>query len=479
MRERNWTSVSAALGALLTAAVVHAQCVQTSKPISLPAVFPSLVAGPIASTGSTLGLAKSDTSVSSPAIFFAIFDGNLNQTTPDHQVAAASLNGPGALFWTGTEFDLFYLRPDYTLVLQRIDASGNPISTPTPMPHSWSSNDEFDVAWSPTLNAYTVAHFVTLGFDPGLWLSVVTPTGTVVSDLNLSFFPGSPANPRVGPLPDGTVAVLWSRPNTTPPSTFLALANPTTRTFKIVVISNRAISNPRIATNGSAILMVFTSPLTSGGTELRYALVDTSGTVLKADSSLMTGTGIDIAPLSLMWNPTLSEWALVYSDANVGFTVFPGETRLRRFASPTGTFSDTLLSPDPLHNRMNAPFPIVFMNNGYVGSIQRVISQTAGSESYLVKLCPFFVTATATPPVARQFVPVTFSASASGGTPGFSFSWQFGDNDIAQGTVVQHVYQLTGTYTVTLTGTDAAGATSITRISVVVTTGGRQRSARH
>ncbi len=475
MRERNWTSASAALVALLAAAVVHAECVQTSKPISLPAVFPSLVAGPIASTGSTLGVAKSDTSTSSPAIFFAIFDNSLNQIGADHQVATASLNGASALFWTGTEFGLFYLRPDYTLVLQRIDASGNPVGTPTPMPHSWSSNDEFDVAWSPALNAYTVAHFVTLGFDLGVWLSVVTPTSTVASDVNVSFFPGSPENPRVAPLPDGNVAVLWSRP----PNTFLGLVNPTTRTFKVVVISNRAISNPRIATNGSSILMVFTSPLTSGGTELRYALVDTSGTVLKADSSLMTGAGIDIAPLSLMWNPTLSEWALVYSDANVGFGVFPGETRLRRFASPTGTFSDTLLSPDPLHNRMNAPFPIVFINNGYVGSIQRVISQTAGSESYLVKLCPFFVTASAAPPVAHQFVPVTFSGSASGGTPGFTFSWQFGDNDSAQGAVVQHVYQLPGTYTVTLTGTDSAGATSITRINVVITAGGRQRSARH
>jgi PKD domain-containing protein len=479
MRERIWTRVSAALVALLMAAVVHAQCVQTSKPISLPAVFPSLVAGPIASTGSTLGLAKSDTSTSSPAIFFAIFDSNLNQITLDRQVAATSLNGPSALFWTGTEFGLFYLRPDYTLVLQRVDGSGNPIGTPTPMPHSWSSNDEFDMAWSPALNAYTVAHFVTLGFDLGLWLSVVTPTSAVVSDLNLSVFAGSPANPRVAPLPDGTVAVLWSRPTITPPITFMGLVNPTTRTFKIVAITNRAISNPRIATNGSSILMVFTSPLTSGGTELRYALVDTLGTVLKADSSLMTGSGIDIAPLSLIWTPTLSEWALVYSDANVGFGVFPGETRLRRFASPTGTFSDTQLSPDPLHNRMNAPFPIVFINNGYVGSIQRVISSTAGSESYLVKLCPFFVTATANPPVAHQFIPVTFSASASGGTPGFSFSWQFGDNDSAQGTVVQHFYQLPGTYTVTLTGTDAAGATSITRINVVITTGGRLRSARH
>src|SRR5712691_212400 len=136
MRERNWTSVSAALVALLTAAVVHAQCVQTSKPISLPAVFPSLVAGPIASTGSTLGVAKSDTSTSSPAIFFAIFDNSLNQIGADHQVATASLNGASALFWTGTEFGLFYLRPDYTLVLQRIDASGNPVGTPTPSPTS-------------------------------------------------------------------------------------------------------------------------------------------------------------------------------------------------------------------------------------------------------------------------------------------------------------------------------------------------------
>ncbi len=482
MRERNGTRVVAALLVLLTASAVRSQCVQTSKAISQPAAFPSLVAGPIANSGSSIGLAKSDTSFSLPPVYFAVFDYNFNQITTDRQVAPASINGPYALFWTGTEFGLFYLRTDYTLILQRIDGSGSPIGTPIAMPHPWSSNDHFDVAWSPALNGYTVAHLVTfgVGFDTGLFLSVIASDGAVVRDTSVDPFASPRSNPRVLALSDGTVGVLWTPTTSNPPITQLALANLGTGTVKLVEITSRTISEPRLATNGSAILIVYASALTGGGSELRYSLVSTSGTLLTADAALLKGSGIDVLPLSLMWNPTLSEWALVYTDASLGLSVFPGETRLRRFASPTGLVSDTLLSPDPLRSRMNAPFPILFMNGGYVGTIQRVISLAVGSESYLVRLCPFFVTAAANPSIGRPFVPVTFSATPSGGTPGFSYAWQFGDNDSASGAVVHHAYVLPGIYTVTLSGSDASGAVSTARITVLITTsGGRQRSAKH
>jgi hypothetical protein len=479
MREWHWLRVTGAALLLLTAAGVRAQCVQTAQSISQPGVFPSRMAGPIVANGSILGLAKSDTGTSTPAIFFATIDGSFNQITGDKQVASASINGATALFWTGSEFGLFYLRPDYTLILQRIDPSGNTIGAPISMPHSWSSNDEFDVAWSPALNAYVVAHFVTLGFDLGVSLTTVSPIGTAIYDTILTVFAASPANPRVVPLPDGTIGVLWSRSTIPPPISFLAIVNTVARTVKVTSISNRALSSPRVATSGTEILIIYASPLTGGGSELRYVLADANANILTPDSGLTTGSGLDIAPQSLIWNPTLSEWALVYVDAPIGFNAFPGDSRLRRFASPSGAASDTLLSPDPIHSRLAAPFPIVFMNNGYVGSIQRVNSQAGGSESYLVRLCPFLVMATANPSVARPFVPVTLSASPSGGTPGYSFRWQFGDNDSATGATVQHRYSAAGTYTVTLSGTDAAGATSINRIVVLITTAGRVHAVRH
>ena len=100
-------------------------------------------------------------------------------------------------------------------------------------------------------------------------------------------------------------------------------------------------------------------------------------------------------------------------------------------------------------------------NGGYIGSIQTITSRSLGSESYLVKLCPFFVTAAANPAVNHGFTPITFTANPSGGTPAYTFNWEFGDNDSGQGQVVQHIYRTPGTYVATLTARDAAGATVI------------------
>ena len=49
------------------------------------------------------------------------------------------------------------------------------------------------------------------------------------------------------------------------------------------------------------------------------------------------------------------------------------------------------------------------------------------------------------------------------------FSWQFGDNQVATGSQVQHTYASAGTFTVTLTVTDSLGTTATTSQSVHVT----------
>jgi hypothetical protein len=244
-------------------------------------------------------------------------------------------------------------------------------------------------------------------------------------------------------------------------------------------VSERNVTAATAASDGKTILMIFSSNTSGGGTELRYAQYDTNLSRITGDSSFLAGTGMDIVPSQLMWNPALAEWVLTYFDAPLGIASFAREMRIRRFTSVSATPSDTLLSSDPIHSRLVAPYPIVFLNGAYIASIQRVISRAEGSESYLVKLCPFFVTATADRPLVRPFVPVTFTASASGGKPAYTYEWQFGDNDSARGTVVQHVYQNPGTYTVTLTGTDAAGAVSITKTTVQVTVVTRLRAVRH
>jgi len=466
----------AVLAVFFTAAMVRAQCVSTVQPISQPFSFPNHAAGPIATDGTILGLAKNDTSTSSPAIFFAEFDANLNQITAERSITASSINGATHLFWADSEFGLFYQRTDATAMLQRIDRAGNPNGSPIPMPHTWSFNDEFDVTWNHALSTYAVVHSVTFGLDRGLWLSLISREGNVLTDVAITSFEAYPAQPRVAAFANGTVGVVWARSGPSP-ATFMTLVSGTALNESDV--TERQVIRPRMASDGNSILFIFTSPKTGGGTELRYVIVNAAGTIKTADSSLMSGSGSDIAASSLIWNPTLAEWALVYIDATIGLNVF-ADTRLRRFASiGSSSQSDTLLSPDPLHSRLSAPFPIVFLANGYVASIQQIGPDAQGSESYLVRLCPFVATAKADHPTWRPFAPVTFTATGSGGTPGYAFQWQFGDNESATGTVVQHSYNVLGTYTVTLTGTDAAGAKSVTKITVTITTIGRQRTVHH
>jgi PKD repeat protein len=51
--------------------------------------------------------------------------------------------------------------------------------------------------------------------------------------------------------------------------------------------------------------------------------------------------------------------------------------------------------------------------------------------------------------------PVTFAASASGGTSPYSFGWSFGDGSTGSGSSVTHAYSSSGSYTVTMTVDDS------------------------
>src|SRR2546422_153998 len=65
-------------------------------------------------------------------------------------------------------------------------------------------------------------------------------------------------------------------------------------------------------------------------------------------------------------------------------------------------------------------------------------------------------------------LPVTFTANASGGTSPYNYSWDFGDRATATGASATHSYVLPGTYTVTLTVTDANGQTVTTSQTITV-----------
>jgi len=480
MRKRNSLHAIAAIALLVTAGVARAQCVPAVRAISQPSAFPNLVAGPVATTGSIIGVAKSDTTTGAPAVFFSTYNTDLNPLTADRQIADSSAKIV-ALLWNGSEFGLFYQLPNYILMLQRIDTNGNSIGAAVSIVnHPWGGEDEVDVIWSPSRGAYGVARTVTNGPDRGVWMTVVSPAGSVVADSQLTLFFNIPAVPRAAALPGGAFAATWIR-NGGP--LFLSIV-PASGFGPSFSVSDRTVTSAQVASDGNTIMVIFSSTTIVGmvtGTELRSSQFDLSGNRLTPDAPFLTGSGTDVIPLHLHWNPALSEWALTYNDAASGANGFPGEIHFRRFRSLDVIASDTLLSPDPVRGRLNAPYPIVFQNGAYYATIQRLLSRVEGSESYLLRICPFFVTARSNVALAQPFAPVTFTANGSGGTPPYQFTWNFGDNGIATGPAVQHLYSAPGTYTITLTGTDTAGATSITTTQVVirVDTPGKRRAVRH
>ncbi len=89
------------------------------------------------------------------------------------------------------------------------------------------------------------------------------------------------------------------------------------------------------------------------------------------------------------------------------------------------------------------------------GSPKQVVTATK-----IVNVMGADFTFSPTNPLANQ--PVTFSASVTGGTPAYTFSWTFGDGTNGAGQRVTHTYASVGNYTVTLTVRD-----SVARIVIV------------
>ncbi len=65
---------------------------------------------------------------------------------------------------------------------------------------------------------------------------------------------------------------------------------------------------------------------------------------------------------------------------------------------------------------------------------------------------------------------VTFAGSATGGSTGYSFSWNFGDGAVASGNIVTHAYLSEGSYSASLTVQDSGGQSATTSKTITVTT---------
>ena len=84
--------------------------------------------------------------------------------------------------------------------------------------------------------------------------------------------------------------------------------------------------------------------------------------------------------------------------------------------------------------------------------------------------CPLSASFSFTPTNPLVGEQVAFSATASGGTPPYSFSWDFGDGSTGVGESLVHTYSAENTYTVSLTTSDAASGIANAQGNIVVGT---------
>ncbi len=82
---------------------------------------------------------------------------------------------------------------------------------------------------------------------------------------------------------------------------------------------------------------------------------------------------------------------------------------------------------------------------------------------------PLAASASATPTSGQVPLSVAFSGTATGGTPNYSYSWDFGDGTTSTTQNPSHTYSTAGTYTAKLTVTDSASPANTASSTVTIT----------
>jgi hypothetical protein len=464
-----------ALCILATVLPVRAEdCVSILRTVAHPVVYPNIAAGPVAVSGSVLGVIKNATD-GTRSIYFSTYDLGLNQLTEDRMVASTSYDRALALLSSGSEFALFYRDQGGLLLMQRLSLSGQVIGSAISVGTShlaWNSS-QFGFTWDSFRGLYLIVESIPQGSSNGLWLMGITPDGTLKIDQRLSFFFAAEPEPAIAVTSSGTIGVVWGvAESPTANGTTLALQTLDSKGgFSVALQFGTNARSPRIATDGSQFLITWSSAQTGGGTLLEWLRASLTGMALQSERKLLTAKGVDVAPVSLMWNAARGEWALAYLDAVLGFRAFPAELRLFRFMTAGTLIGDSYFSPDATKNLVSTPYPFIWTGRGYVTGVERFISNVEGSDSYLISHCPLTAIITADNSYPAPGAAVAFDAAVSGGSPSYTYVWDFGDqNGTANVKNPRHTYVFAGDYTVTLTTTDSTQGVS--KATFVIHAGG-------
>lgn len=465
-------ATAAAVLLVFTAVAAVGECVTTSRLISTRSSNPNLVSGPVAWSGSVLGVAKTQENAPN-SLWFAVYDEALQTLVPDRLVAT-DLRDIVSLQWTGSEFGLFYRTSQgQRLHLQRLSMMGDPIGGPIAITPSRTvySGDEIDIEWNAAADAYVVARYITQGQSRGIWVTYVSRDGTHRSDRRLAVIATSQTDLSLAVTPTGVAGLVFG----TEGGIVLARFTETTIPFANTIAQGEGVFL-EIAALGNHFVVAH-AVAEGGKTTIHYAVIDTSHQIVVPDTLLLEGSGDDAWPLALVAGD--NEVALAYIDRRDRDEPEDTEYRLRRFTLDGTTLTDTYFAASDFGaaTRSESAFDFVWTGTSY---LQAAFRQTSDRlNSHLLRYCPLRATVFTDPIAGRPGQPVTFTALPDGGVPGYSYAWTFGDpTRVFRTQSVTRTYDDVGSYTAMLTVTDSSGASYTTTYTVNVVTV-RRRSARH
>ena len=280
-----------------------------------------------------------------------------------------------------------------------------------------------------TGSQHTVTHTYSAAgtFTANLTVTDPTPlqTGTKLKQIVVAPLVADFSFPPTNPVAGQTVTFSGTATGGTPPYTFTwawgdgtpagsgqtvghAFASP--GTFTVMLTVRDSASPPPNEASRSRTVAVTPAPLTAGFT-------------FSPTNPIVAQTVMFSATASGGTQPYTFDWA--FGDGLLG-----GGQTVNHVYGSAGNFTVTLtVSDDGSPSQVVTPFKIV---------------NVMGAD----------FTFSPASPSANQ--PVTFSASVTGGTPGYTFTWAFGDGKTGSGQKVTHTYTSGGSYTVTLTARDSA-----------------------
>ena len=131
-----------------------------------------------------------------------------------------------------------------------------------------------------------------------------------------------------------------------------------------------------------------------------------------------------------------------------------------------GSLGSAAPSPQHVYNVSGAYSAKLTVTDSTGVSAIATVAVSVQAASHLV------VSASGSPLSGKEPLPVTLSASATGGAPPYAWVWDYGDGSSGIGASVSHVYALPGTFVATVRAVDAGGTAATSTVLVNVSAAG-------